>query len=488
MPVSVYRYHDFSYNENAIKGRGIDLITGTPTLDAVQNVNPTSEADPSQTMHSTTVVDQRSFASLLSSVTSAQGSGICFSASGSVAYLQQVAMDQTSLTFILGSTVRTKSDTPDPSGFSLTTEAAAYLRANGPAAFQAKYGTHYVAGYRYGGYFLGTVQIQTQSQSTQTQLQVSVSAAMNEGLSSASFSETLTTGLSTFSSHYSIQASVDSVGALLTPPTTSGSSMANYTGPSPADIGNEFAQFTSAISGGGAPLVAIGYSWDTLSDVNTILGDIGQTGALTLSVDSDVVTTLSAEYAQLAYLMNTATRLIGNNAYAIPHQLQILENVISSASAAQNAIEGLTVEQLSALTSAGAYVKSPDLNGAILPIANGQVALNFTAFLDGAFVTSTNWNQNVAAPFSGNPSWLLDITHSRPQGDDPPQHAQLGYVLDRDGAGPYLQSVFQWTDPYGPGSGTWWGPRIDIEGGGAMTASTASWPPYPWNAITVRVV
>lgn len=477
---SPYRYTDLPWNDNYALGRGIDLVTGNATLDAVTGITESASPDKIQSSHNAVVSDHSSFSTLLSSITSAEGASLLSSASASLAFIEQQSMDQTTLSFVIGTTIRATSDSPNPASYSLTTEVASDLRKDGPDAFVQKYGTHYVAGIRHGGSYLGAITIRTRTTTDQQHIQASMHATINGEFAGGTIDSTFTSDLNSINVQYSLQAEQSADGAIVAVSARDLDALAAQAN----------ALATGVASSGGRAMTAIAYAWDTLSDVRQILEETGHTGALTLTVSPFVAQTLTAEIAALQYQINTAQSVLNQASYQLPHQQAVLEQQIDAATAAQAAITGLTLAQISRLDaqSVQSYIRSPQIAAIIAPISTGLIAISWSAFLDGAFVTSQHWTQiPMTTGLSPNDQYVLNVTHSRPEGGSA-QHAQLGFVLASDDSGTYLQSVFNWTDPYGPGSGRWTGPRIDVKGSNPTQPSSVGWPAFPWNYISVQLV
>jgi hypothetical protein len=481
LEASPYRYADLPWNDNYALGRGVDLLTGNPTLDAVTGVTESSAPDAIQSSHNAVISDHSSYSSLISSITSAEGSSLLSSESASLSFIQQQSMDQTTLSFVIGTTIRATSDFPTPENYSLSASAAADLRANGPDSFVQKYGTHYVAGIRHGGSYLGVITIRAKTSTDQQTVQASMHATINGEFAGGTIDSTFTSNLNSINVSYNLQAQQSANGAIVQVSARDLDALTLQANAVATDVAATH----------GRPMSAIAYAWDTLNDVQKILEDTGHAGALTLTVSPFVAQTLMTENAALQYQINTAQSILNQGSYQLPHQQAVLEAQVNAAVVAQNAITSLTLPQISRLDaqSVQSYIKSPQIAAIIAPMSNGSIALSWSGFLDGAFVTSQQWTQvPVLAAFSPADQFTLDSVHRRPEGNNPPQHAQLGFVLNSDATGMYLQGVFNWTDPYGPGSGRVTGPRIDLKGDNPTQPSTIAWPAYPDNYVSVQLV
>jgi len=210
-----------------------------------------------------------------------------------------------------------------------------------------------------------------------------------------------------------------------------------------------------------------------------------------IPVSPEVQSILATELNALSYLEQTATTLLQQGNFVIPRQADLLRQALESISSAQSAISSLSIAQVSALDVNGAeqYVQSGAIGAIINPIAARKVAVNWTGALDGAFVSVPNpFSGTAYLSVSGDSQSLGTFTHSRPEGDDPPQQATLSFALTSSNGMLTLQSRFDWNDPYGPGSGTWWGEAVDVTNDAASTTpSIAAWPAWNWNLVKAQL-
>jgi hypothetical protein len=467
-------------------GNGVDLLTGDlmqvgATVPATALVTePINRA----ISHTTIVHTSDQYTSLMNAVANVQGSTLTASFSAGVNWLRQTSMSESSFSLVIGATVQSKSMlVHDLSQIALTDAAKQCLSTQGPDAFLAAYGTHCIIGHIYGGDFIGAVNIRFSSASDQTNFSASMSGKISEGLSSGSVNASFSSALSSIHNSYELDATADQNGHVST--FNSGDPDAMIT------AGNAFASSVTGDPNGGRQIMALGCPWSYIPAVQAILAQRKQPNALDLNVSPDVATKLRNELTALEYLINTADAITASDASTGRYRSAVVAPAKSKAVAAQNAINSLSLAQISGLSSASAqgYVRSTAIATTINAVANGNVAVAWSYAVDGTFHIPILSQSGVSVtPLLTDELWVIS-PQKGDRSDRGWQTANLGFFLKQDGNSVYLQGIFNWSDPYGPGGGHWTGPAIDLtqsdDPNGSPRTSTGAWQAYPWNQITV---
>ncbi|HEX7831873.1 MAG TPA: hypothetical protein VF787_19610 [Thermoanaerobaculia bacterium] len=472
----------FTVVDGAQLGWGIDLLTGQLKLQTVSNITTVAATLNNATFIERMISTQSDYTSLIDTVTSVQGSTLTSSFSAGVSYMKSTSVSATTFSLIIGTTVQTTSEAfADASVLELSADAEAYLIAHGPAEFMAQYGTHFIGGFIEGGDFLGSLTIRTQSATTQQQVSASMHAALSDGFAGGSFNSSFQTAYTQYASESTLEVMQQSSGGEITPGSDADAMVAEA---------KLLAHNLTNGTGTSRRMIALGYTWDTIPKVNTILATNFPGQSMQIQIDPQVQALLADELNALDYQEQTAISLLGG-AFVIPHQRDLLNGALSRISTARAAIGNLTIAQFASMDipAAEQYLVSSSIAAVLTPIAQGKVAVNWVGNLDGTF-------QSVPAPLSG--TVLLSVhgdsftsgpyVHSRPEGDSPAQMASLMISLANTNGAVTLQAQFNWSDPYGPGSGNWYGETINLADDPSSTAaSVAVWPQYSWNNITAKL-
>lgn len=458
-------------------GQGVDLISGQArafgaTIPTARNQHSLNNAITSTQI----VASQTDYSSLVNAVVQVQGATLTGSFSAGASLLQQSQMSASSFSLVIGATVQTRIDTLiDPSVLVLSDEAAAVLRNQGPAAFQAQYGTHVIGGFIYGGEYFASININFRSIAEQEAFSATASASISDGLAHGSVSARLSQALSSSQSNYSLNSYVMQSGNIQHLDSADADSLISACG--------AFVTAIQASGDGGRRVVALGYPWSAVSQVRKILQDLGQLHALDIGVAQEVANLLRTEMAALDYLTHSLAALATNT--TVPAVVNTLAARYGSrASNAQQRIASLQLAQASAMdiNAATGLRQSPTLSQVVNILATGKIPLQWSYALDGAFTGpildgSGNWS----AQLSGDPQWIVAIPHGNTG-----QVATMGVLCNQTGSDGYVQAVFDWNNPLDNSDrGRWFGPSIDLGNSDMGTISTARWPKYNWNLVNV---
>jgi len=230
---------------------------------------------------------------------------------------------------------------------------------------------------------------------------------------------------------------------------------------------------------------AVGFrcvTWDQFPQIQDALNSIGQPDAFSFASAAGNLAQLSTEYAALNYIINTCTSMIQSGVYAIPSYGATLRRMANAAGATQTAIQSLTIQEIGQLTpqQLAAYLISPQITPLLNAITHGQVLVQASWNLDGAFTTPGSFSGTYALAFPADNMYrVAEVVH---YGDYPP--AALYFHIGQDGAGSYLVARWDWENRE-----HWDGARVDIGTSSFPTGvSTAEWQGANWNNISAQLV
>ena len=454
-------------------GLGIEPITGQSFQPLATNL-PLNEK--------TSFVEKRDY-SLLSSVDEyskvvdsvihGSVSGIGWSVSADVEYLNSSSISDTSLSFVISSRVTTKtSELDDEQSKGVKIDPAALeLLAQDVERFQELYGTHFVAGFIYGGSFLGQVNINThtskQKESLKAAMHASISSFLSGGLD-ASFQK----DLNNYRSDYSVKASGAVDGAAETYEVGNIASMQAALNSFAGDLKNSKSE--------GRQLTAICYSWDRLPAIRDALK-----GREFRFVDSGVVEQLTEEVRKLDYLKANVTNMIDNKCYVGSTQKNKLDSLKHGIGKAREKVQNLSLKELLNLNTDDVekhYQVADQIEDELDTIAQGHCTLNWQVSLDGAFDPV---NQETRTLTDVRPSSnVVIVERARHHKND--TDWELGYFygyVDADGkfnsnGKPKLKAYMNELNNGEKADNGW------IEPNTGETA-TAQWTGADWNKVTV---
>lgn len=472
----------FTFTATAMSdfGQGIDLLSGEARAYGaiIPSTRRTGTLNNAIT-RTQIVATQDDYSSLVSAVLDAQGSTLTGSFSAGFSLLEQSQMSQSSFSVVIGTTVQTKIDViVDPSVITLTDAAANVLKTQGPAAFQAQYGTHFIGGFIQGGEYFGTINILFSSVSDQESFSAHASGSISEGLASGSVNTQVSQALSSFHSNYSLNSYVSQSGNIEKLDSADADSMISACG--------TFANDLKSDPSGGRRVIALGFPWSQIAQVRQILQSLGQLHALDIAVSEDVAMILRKESAALAYLARTASSLAANGSLP-PIIATLARRYGTRIDAAQQRLAGLQLAQVAQMdaNAANNLCQSPTISQALAILSRGKVPVAWTYALDGAFtIPILNGGGVYEASLTGDPQWIFAAPHGNNG-----QVATVGILCNTSGNDGFLQAAFDWNNPLNTSErGRWFGDTIDFANSDLGTVSTARWPLFNWNLGTARLL
>lgn len=479
-----------SGRESNIFGSGMNRITGNVvSLSAITGaVYGSTEGIGTDEMHTLVVEDSSSYASLLKTAASMSASGLTWSASASVSFLRENTGSENSISFIGLRNKEAVRRVGDFSSITVDPYALAFLKSSGAAAFADRYGTHVCIGVAYGGSFAGRLKILTTSSTSKQTLSASLSGSITSFGVSGSVSGSFEQDLDSSNTQHTEQVDMVAVGSANNP---SGSTLADMMS---ACTGFTLCDNPIAGSGAGESLAFVCTTWDTIPDFQQAMNDAGTPDALQFQAEEAWLAALSAEYAALCYIANSCGDLLATGTLALPIYRSLLSDMANRASNHAASIAGLSMTAISQLdqNSIQQYIVSGKLLPLLESIAAGNVLVQISWSLDGAFVDQNSVSFTVQATPNGQEQNVGAVTHSRPPGypNDPPQQMTLFYTLGEDGSGNgVLGTRMHFHDPYsGDSQDQDFGGNTVTVGGFPSPVSSAPWPAYPWNCLSASLV
>jgi hypothetical protein len=359
-------------------GLGVEPLTGTPLAPAATGIVLVDTNTFKENRRAKVVSSSDDYKQMIEASAYADVSSVGWSASADVNYFRQSTVGETSLAFILSSKVETKVsqlDNNQITNVKLTKEAKEWLTKD-PAKFLEIFGTHFIAGFVYGGYFMGNVVIHTETKEQVASLKASMSASINAFTASATVGSSIQQDLSNYKANYSMEAEavIDGV-------------------PEQFEIGaldsmdQTLARFANDLktNGGGNQVLAICYKWEMLPDVQDVLFQAGITALPT--VRSDVGEGLTDEAKKLDFLQASVNSLIAGKGYIGQSQLDMLKTAQAQLQAANSKIESLSVPELLSLNAdmLKDYRLADTIQAQIAPIVQGACTIIWTFNLDSTF-------------------------------------------------------------------------------------------------------
>src|SRR3569832_739711 len=442
--------------EDTIFGVGMNCLSGA----AVPNtcVGGWKKLDPSNTYADTrqiqVVKDSYSYANLMSISASASASGLTWSASAAISFVRDQTGSDTTVSYVAMRVSKTQTIYADVSKAKISDDAINYLKAQGPSAFAAKYGTHCCIGVAYGGSFVGQLKFEASNSSDKQDITTSMKGSIDAFGGSASIDASFESQRSSISSSYTLTAHSQIIGA----------EQVDFSSDDPDGMvsacGNMRYTRDTARGVDGNAISFVCQTWDQFPQIGDALNSINKAGARSIDMTQANFAALSAEYAALSYIIGTINILLQSQKFALPGYNGVLTNMANAAHNMQATIQSLsldTIKGLSVDAINSQYVLSRQMTPLLNAISNNNIMVEVYYYLDGAFVQGGSVTSYVTTTFQpGETQVGNNFVHSRPQGDDPPQLATLHFLVGQDDQGSYLTTHFYWQDPYGPGSGDWY--------------------------------
>jgi hypothetical protein len=231
-------------------GWGVNVVSGALGEIAVKGLQTASWNDFSEVRDIQVFASSSDFAFAIQRFELFQACVLGSSLSASGDFLLSTNVNETYLSLEVDSTARTRIELLDlgHSSPQLDPNAAALLKQD-PAGFLNRYGTHFIGGFIYGGYFVGTLNIATNSISLKAQLASDCRETINLWLASVSATNQFKANLSATQVQYEVDAKATFIGQPVT---------ANITDPDAmlAEV-NNFASDLEAQPNQGIRLIAV---------------------------------------------------------------------------------------------------------------------------------------------------------------------------------------------------------------------------------------
>lgn len=248
-------------------GMGLDLQDGclaSAVLDASQKL--VNQSVFKTTYYTQNVVDQSTFNSEVSSVTSAEGGGWGVSVSLGISFMRTSTMSSKSVSFLVGQSSTVYSNQIDNiQGLQLTWTAKSLLQAD-PKLFLDSYGTHFISGVVYGGSFMGSVTLWEKSTSESSSLDTFAKFDAQTIFFHANASEDFGKSMSSNAYHLDTFAKAE----------YSGGQMVQFEPSSPLEMGNSYKKWQAGFNQETAvPLKMVYSNWYEVLDVQNIVNAKG---------------------------------------------------------------------------------------------------------------------------------------------------------------------------------------------------------------------
>jgi hypothetical protein len=218
--------------------------------------------------------------------------------------------------------------------------AALNLLKQDPAGFINRYGTHFIGGFIYGGYFTGTIHLRTSSISQKAQLSGDLREAINLWLANQAATSQFKANVAHTQVKYALEARATISGQPVDAPIDDPDALE-------AEV-NHFADQLQSQPGQGIRLIAVCYSWDVLPQVVQVLNSLPQDKQKLFrqTISPQVMQELAGELASLSYLENTVNLLLSQQDDRATTQRQLLDQTSTDITAAITKIKSLDVNAL----------------------------------------------------------------------------------------------------------------------------------------------
>ncbi|GAC1401545.1 MAG: hypothetical protein NVS4B7_02490 [Ktedonobacteraceae bacterium] len=325
-------------------GWGINAATGTLGAFAVKGLQVTSYNDFKENRDLKVFSSSSDFEDAAVSLAQHQSCGLGNKFSVSLQFLSSTSISDLCLSLEVDSDVQTRVDMLDLGHSSPQIDPAALnLLKQDPAGFVSRYGTHFIGGFIYGGYFTGALNLRTHAASQKTQLVADLKHSEDLWLSSESTSAQFQADLANTQVQNELEASATISGQPVTVNIGDPDSLLNQV--------EQFANQLNAQPDQGIRQVAICYTWDVLPGVVQILNGIDPKlrGVFQSAVNPFVALALTQELARLSYLQNTVTVLLNGTTTLTEAQQSLLTQSKTDLANGMVKITSLQAENLSLL-------------------------------------------------------------------------------------------------------------------------------------------
>ena len=399
-----------------VVGAGVNMLTGQTTTQVFSKLQTTTTSSPSLSQQQVCIQTSDDYASLLDVTGAAEGQawteGGQVTVSASTSFLREQKFNAQSLSFICHKSVTTVSELPSASTLEtlqLPADVSSRIIKD-PQGFLNAYGTHFIAGFVYGGSFVGSIQIEAVSESDLQTIKATFATEINDfdigkAKIDASFKQNLQSAAQTH--QYTINTGANGVN----PPVYDDSTVDNIQD----YMDNHFVTDL----GTGVPLMAVCYPGESLPCVMNLPGYTS--GTLSPAIDLGALNMLRNEYRRLSYAVQTAVYMQNNNIFVSPASAKALQADLAALYQVQGQIAQLDFSDLQKLdqNSVQQYLVSVQYLNDLNEIASSRAAVSWTLQLDGAFTPNTQGDpgrsqtgQTIASPTSaGTPTFVVDANH-----------------------------------------------------------------------------
>jgi hypothetical protein len=325
-------------------GWGINVATGALGDFAVKGLQVTSHNDFREDRDVDIFSSSSDFENRAVLLAQHQACGLGNRFSASVEFLSSISINELCLSLFVNSNVQTSIELLDLSHSTPQVDPNALnLLKQNPAGFVQQYGTHFIGGFIYGGYFTGSLNLRTQEASQRDQLAVNLKHTEDLWFANESSSAQFKADLENTQVQYELEAHATISGQPVTVNLADPDSLMNEV--------ETFANQLNAQQGQGVPLVAICYSWDVLPGVLQVLNGIDPKlrGVFQAPVNPFVALVLSQELARQAYLQNTVSVLLNSSTNLTEAQQSLLSQSNTDLINGMVKINSLQAEDLSLL-------------------------------------------------------------------------------------------------------------------------------------------
>src|SRR6266487_499417 len=321
-------------------GWGVNVATGALGAFAVKGIQTNTWNDFREDRNIRIFSSSSDIEDAVGRFTHTQAFVLGASLSASADFLFSTSVNDLSLSIEADTTVQTRIEainlghTPQ-----LDTDALNLLKRD-PAGFINRYGTHFIGGFIYGGYFTGAINLRSHSVADRAHLTADLQKSINLWHAGASTTSQFKADLASTHVQYELEARAEISGR---PATT------NISDPDAliAEVDTYASQLATSQ---GNRVIAVCYTWDLLPEVVQVLNGLPQDKRKLFqpSIQPDVVQSLARELASLNYLANTVKALSAAGGQTTT-QTTVLNQSSGDINAAITKIKGLSIDGLAKL-------------------------------------------------------------------------------------------------------------------------------------------
>lgn len=242
------------YTGDCALGQGFDIVEGcvSTAIDPTTMTTSTANINSGATTYTQTLRTSDDVKTLMSSVTSAEGSyspeTFSVKASATVNYLTSSDVSTNTLTFYLGETqLLKKSQISNVNNLQLTQDAFAIFESD-PQNFLDSYGPHFISYINYGATFAGSLSLWEQSSANKQSISAFVNIEASDLFFSVAASESYAQSFSEVQSTLSSQ---------MTATYSGNENLLQYNVSSPTDLGQAYQNWGQSVSADSAPPITM---------------------------------------------------------------------------------------------------------------------------------------------------------------------------------------------------------------------------------------